>query len=211
MFQRPINEWMSLSEVSELLGVHPSTVRTWADQGKLPVHRTSGGHRRFRRGDVELWIQSQKADNGSREADLMVQSALGRTRFKISEGELEQESWYQKLDASARGQYRKSGRALLQGLTAYLVSDGAGAKAEARATGYEYASIGRRCGLSSVEAVRAFLFFRNVLVDSMLSVYEAAAIHSPYAWGDMLRKINDFTDQVLLSLMETFQAFSDTP
>jgi len=209
MFNRPVNEWLSLSEVSELLGVHPSTVRTWADQGKLPVHRTSGGHRRFRRGDVELWMQSQKADIGSREADLMVQSALGRTRFKISEGELEQEIWYQKLDATAREQYRRSGRALLQGLTAYLFSDGASAKAEARATGYEYASIGRRCSLSTMEAVRAFLFFRNVLLESMLAVYESAAINSPHAWSDMLRKINDFTDQVLLSLLETYQALSE--
>lgn len=201
-------EWLSLSEVAEVLGVHPSTVRNWADQGKLPVHRTQGGHRRFRRGEVELWTQSQRART-SREVDLMVQSALGRTRFQISEGRLREEEWFEKLDEEARKHYRRSGRALLQRLMNYLVSDEELAQAEARALGYEYATIGRRCGLNSVQAVHAFLFFRNTLLESMISVYESAAIHSPLAWSDMLRKINAFTDQVLLSLLETFQAYQN--
>jgi len=202
-------DWLSLSEVAKMIGVHPSTVRNWADQGHLPVHRTQGGHRRFRRNELELWMQSQRMDNQSREADLVIQSALGRMRFHISEGRLSAESWYVKLDPEAREQYRRSGRALLQGLMAYLGSDEKIAQAEARATGYEYASIGRRCGLSSLEAVKAFLFFRNTLLESMLAVFEAAAIHSAYAWSDMLRKISDFTDQVLISLLETYSAFEN--
>ena len=36
-------EWLSLSDAAEYLGVHPSTVRAWADKGDLPVHRTAGG------------------------------------------------------------------------------------------------------------------------------------------------------------------------
>lgn len=202
-------DWLNLSETASLLGVHSSTVRNWADQGRLPVHRTKGGHRRFRRSEVDLWTQSQRAHTAANEADLVVQSALGRTRFKISEGQLEAEVWFQKIDDNAREQYRRSGRALLQGLTAYLASNGAIAQAEAQALGFEYATIARRCGLSSVDAISAFLFFRNVLVESMVSVYESAAIQSPYAWSDMLRKITTFTDQVLLALLENYQIFQD--
>ena len=51
-------EWLSLSEVAKVLGVHPSTVRNWADQGQVPVHRTTGGHRRFKKSEVELWQQT---------------------------------------------------------------------------------------------------------------------------------------------------------
>jgi excisionase family DNA binding protein len=200
------HDWLSLSEVAVVLGVHPSTVRSWADKGRLPVHRTQGGHRRFRRQDVELWVQSQRADNPA-EVGLVIQNALGRARLHIGEGHLESQDWYRKIDAEGREKYRQGGRALLQGLTAYLASDDEAARAQAHAIGYQYAVWGRRLGLTGPEATRAFLFFRRVLVDSMLEVYEAAAVRSPQAWGDMFRKISGFTDAVLASLMQTYEAY----
>jgi hypothetical protein len=83
------------------------------------------------------------------------------------------------LDEEARAQYRQSGRNLLQGLVEYLASDGEAARAEARSLGYEYASRGWRYGLTCVEATHALLFFRRMLIESMLSVYESAAVRSP--------------------------------
>ncbi|HLF88579.1 MAG TPA: helix-turn-helix domain-containing protein [Anaerolineales bacterium] len=203
-----MSDWLNLSKAAKILGVHPSTVRLWADQGRIPVHRTQGGHRRFKRQEVEFWTQAQQLET-PREADLLVQSALGRTRFQISEGRLEKEGWYLKLDKDARNQYRRGGREMLRGLNTFLVTDESTGKAEARSLGVEYASIGRRCGLNSSEAVQAFLFFRNMLMESMITVYESSAINSPYAWGDMLRKLNDFTDQVLLVLLERYQIYQD--
>ena len=96
---------------------------------------------------------------------------------------------------------------LMQGLIDFLSSDGKLAQAEAHALGYEYASRGRRHGLSVTDTTNAFLFFRNILLESMLSVYEAAAVQSPFAWSDMFRKVNAFTDQILLALLETYDAF----
>lgn len=199
-------EWLSLSKVAQLLGVHPSTVRNWSDQGALPVHRTSGGHRRYLRSEIELWLHSQKPD-GSGEAHLVVQSALKNTRFQISEGRLKEEDWYNKLDDDARQQYRMSGRSLLQGLINYLTSDSRTAISEAEALGYEYASRGRRYGLNTVEATHAFLFFRNLLLESMLSVYESAAVRSPQAWGEMFKRVSKFTDQIMLTILETYEVY----
>ncbi len=200
------NEWLSLGEVAELLGVHPSTVRSWSDQGVLPVHRTKGGHRRFKHSELDLWIQSRRA-NGSSEFNLVVQNAIRNTRFQISEGRLEAEPWYDKLDDEARQQYRMSGRALLQGLINYLNSDSSQAVSEAQALGYEYASRGRRYGLNGVEATHAFLFFRNMLLESMLTMYESAAVSSPHAWSDMFRKISEFTDQILIKILDTYEVY----
>ena len=200
--------WLSLSEVADLLGVHPSTVRNWADQGRLPVHRTQGGHRRFVRSEVELWTQSQQA-NAPEEVAVVVQSALGYTRLRISEGRLEAEDWHGKLNEEAREAYRRGGRALMQGLMKYLASDEETGKAEARAIGYDYATRGRQHGLTAAEATKAFLFFRTALLESMLTVFEAAAVHSSYTWGDMFRRINAFTDQNLLTILETYQAFEN--
>ncbi|MCW3003256.1 MAG: domain S-box/diguanylate cyclase protein [Conexibacter sp.] len=43
---------MALSDAAEALGVSASTLRRWADSGRLGVVRTAGGHRRFSAGDV---------------------------------------------------------------------------------------------------------------------------------------------------------------
>ncbi|NIW46815.1 MAG: helix-turn-helix domain-containing protein [Gammaproteobacteria bacterium] len=198
-------EWLSLSEIADELGVHPSTIRNWADQGRLPVHRTQGGHRRFRRSEIEIWYQAQNA-SAPNEARMVIQNALGNTRVKISEGELEKEIWYQKLDATARQKYRESGRTLLHSMMNYISSGDDKDQSEARALGFEYASRGRRHQLSASEATRAFLFFRNSLIDAMLNVYEASAVESPAAWGNMYRKISDFTDKILLTIIETYEA-----
>jgi len=199
-------DWLSLSEVAGRLGVHPSTVRSWSDQGHLPVHRTQGGHRRFRRGDVDLWIQTHRED-GLDEGHLVVQAALKNIRVKVSEGTLESEGWYEKLDDEARVQYRHSGRALLQGLLESLAQNGEYDDSEARSLGFEYASRGWRRGLTAAEASRAFLFFRNTLLDAMLTVYEESSIQIPKAWSDTFRKIFRFTDQIQITLLETYEAY----
>jgi excisionase family DNA binding protein len=199
-------EWLSLSQVAETLGVHPTTVRTWADQGRLPVHRTQGGHRRFKRSEVDLCMKSQ-AIGGAVSMEQVVQGALRQTRLQIAEGHLENEVWYQKLDDETRNQYRRSGRNLLQAVMTFQLKDDKESRDEARAIGYEYASIGKRCGLSSAEAVNAFLFFRNRLLDAMLGVYESSSVRSAQAWGDMLRQTHTFTDTILLTLIETYDAF----
>ena len=199
-------DWLSLSEVAGRLGVHPSTVRSWSDQGHLPVHRTQGGHRRFRRGDVDLWIQTHRED-GLDEGHLVVQAALKNIRVKVSEGTLESEGWYKKLDDEARVQYRHSGRALLQGLLESLAQNGEYDDSDARSLGFEYASRGWRRGLTAAEASRAFLFFRNTLLDAMLTVYEESSIQLPKAWSDTFRKIFRFTDQIQMTLLETYEAY----
>jgi len=199
-------DWLSLSEVAGKLGVHPSTVRSWSDQGHLPAHRTQGGHRRFRRCDVDLWIQTHR-EEGMDEGHLVVQAALKNIRVKVSEGTLESEEWYKKLDDEARVQYRHSGRALLQGLLDSLAQNGEYDDSEARSLGFEYASRGWRRGLTTAEASRAFLFFRNSLLDAMLNVYEESSIQTPKAWSDIFRKVYRFTDQIQITLLETYDAY----
>jgi excisionase family DNA binding protein len=201
------NNWLSLSQVADKLGVHPSTVRNWADQGVLPVHRTQGGHRRFQTNEIELWLDSKRS-NQSDQTTGMLQNALGFARIQIVEGHLEGEPWYQKLDEAARVVYRKSGRKLMQGLLRSQSEDKEEAKAEARALGRDYAAIGRRYDLTVVEATQAFLYFRNILVEAAFHSYEQAAVQSSYAWGDLLRKINTFTDHILLNLLETYNLYS---
>jgi len=203
-----IDEWLSLSAVSKILGVHNSTVRNWSDQGVLPVYRTSGGHRRYKRAEVELWAQTARESKTIAPSNVM-QAAVGQIRVQIAEGKLQAEAWYQKLDAEARHQYRMSGMALVNGLMAYLAGDAKDGSSEAHSIGYEYASRARRYNLSMVEAAQAYLFFRNNLLEAIMRVYQDANIPSSRAWGEMLHRVNHFTDEVLLALLQTFQAFEE--
>lgn len=199
-------DWLSLSEIAKELGVHPSTVRNWSNQGQIPFHRTKGGHRRFKRSEVDLWVNLQGSD-GATEANLIVQDALKRTRVKINEGNLKAESWYQKLDQEARAKYSQSGRHLMQGLVTYLTTDENEGSAEAHSLGYEYATRGRRYELDVSDATKAFLFFRNALLDALISVYERSPVRSTLGLTRIFQKINAFTDEILIALMETYQAF----
>ena len=208
MADRQRENWLSLSGAASMLGVHPSTVRLWSDKGIFPVHRTLGGHRRYLRSEVELWMKTSSEKHVMEPANAM-QSAIGQMRMQIAEGRLEAEAWYQKLDENARAQYRLGGMMLVRGLMNYLSSEGANALSEAYAIGYDYASRARRYGLSSVDATRAFLFFRNTLLEALVNTYEEARVPPGLAWGKMLNKIHTFTDQILVDLLKTYQAFEE--
>jgi excisionase family DNA binding protein len=199
------DKWLSLREAAGLLGVHPSTVRIWSDKGLLPVYRTQGGHRRFKQSEVLLWANTSRKQQTLDPANV-IQAAIRNIRLQISEGRLEAESWYQKLDETARTQYRQSAHALFQGLFNYLADEGESAASEAHSIGYEYASRARRYGLNTVDAARAFLFFRDALLQAVIQVYQEANVPSGHAWGEILHKVNAFTDMILLHLLETYQA-----
>jgi twitching motility two-component system response regulator PilH len=49
-------EWLTLGQAATYLGVAQSTIRKWSDGGRLPAFYTPGGHRRFRRGDLDSFL-----------------------------------------------------------------------------------------------------------------------------------------------------------
>jgi excisionase family DNA binding protein len=49
-------QWLTLGQAAAFLGAAQSTVRKWADGGRLPAFYTPGGHRRFRRSDLEAFL-----------------------------------------------------------------------------------------------------------------------------------------------------------
>src|SRR3972149_1709780 len=112
------DDWLSLSDAAKVLGVHPSTVRLWSDKGVLPTHKTQGGHRRYKRSEISLWAETSRK-SGTIEPEGMMNEVIKNVRMQISEGRLQAESWYQKLDEKARTQYRTSARSLFHGLITY--------------------------------------------------------------------------------------------
>jgi excisionase family DNA binding protein len=54
----PANEpdWLTLGQAAKYLGVAQSTIRKWSDSGRVPAFYTPGGHRRYRRADLDTFL-----------------------------------------------------------------------------------------------------------------------------------------------------------
>ena len=203
------DEWLSLREAAEMLGMHPATVRLWADRNELPSRRTSGGHRRFRRADIEARLRQETERRPSPAAQLLVQSVLGRVRFAFTDGTLKTFSWYTHFDDSARDGYRDLGRRLLELLLRAL----AGAtseeelRSEAAHLGMEYGTITRASHVSLADAIRAFLYFRSLVDESLLQLAEVQGSreHQELPWAESLHQVQILTNELLPALVEASQ------
>lgn len=189
-------EWISLSEAARLLGVHPSTARSWADSGKLSVHRTAGGHRRFLRSEIEDFGRGSDATS----AQFVMENVIGRTRLEVAEGRLENQAWYRKLTEPQREAYREKSHRLVQQVGELM---GADTTEEPRLIGREYAGISLDAGMTLVEAVEAFLFFRGFLMESIYSLQDA---QSGPAWTQFQRQAANFIDAVLVTIVEVYES-----
>jgi excisionase family DNA binding protein len=57
--EAPANEpdWLTLGQAAKYLGMAQSTIRKWSDTGRLPAFYTPGGHRRYRRADLDHFLE----------------------------------------------------------------------------------------------------------------------------------------------------------
>ncbi len=52
-----LSEYVKVAEAAEILGVSQGTVRTWAADGKIPMHRNpANGYRLFKREDLKKFL-----------------------------------------------------------------------------------------------------------------------------------------------------------
>ena len=49
-------DWLTLGQAAKYLGVAQSTIRKWSDHGRVPAFYTPGGHRRYRRPDLDNFL-----------------------------------------------------------------------------------------------------------------------------------------------------------
>jgi excisionase family DNA binding protein len=49
-------EWLTLGQAATYVGVAQSTMRKWTDSGRVASFKTPGGHRRYRRSDLDQFL-----------------------------------------------------------------------------------------------------------------------------------------------------------
>lgn len=201
-------EWLSLREAAEMLGMHPATVRLWADRNELPSLRTSGGHRRFRRADIEARLRQTSEPKPDPAVQLLVQSVLGRIRIAFTGGTLNALPWYQHFNNEARDAYGQLGRRVLDLLLRALSnsSDKEGLRQEAVTLGTEYGTITCRSQVPVADAVRAFLYFRTLFDEAVLQLAEVRGSREQIVpWIESLYQIQAITNEILPALIEAAQ------
>ena len=57
-------DWLTLGQAAKYLGVAQSTIRKWSDGGRVPAFYTPGGHRRYRRGDLDAFLERSGPGRG---------------------------------------------------------------------------------------------------------------------------------------------------
>jgi hypothetical protein len=133
-----------------------------------------------------------------------MQNTLGQARLKLTEGNLAGQEWYEQLDEKLRAVHQQSGRHLLQLIMRYISTDGRDEAAlkEARQIGRNYEEMSRATGLSLTETIRAYLFFREFLFQTIYDMTEASGSSGHTDWGQIRQLAGNFTNEVLLALVE---------
>src|SRR5690242_14779326 len=72
MAHRDDTEWLTLGQAARFLGVAQSTIRKWSDQKKVPAFYTPGGHRRYRRADLEAFLDRSGPGAATRTGPLVL-------------------------------------------------------------------------------------------------------------------------------------------
>jgi excisionase family DNA binding protein len=207
---RPHHEtpWLDLKEAADYLGIHFTTLRRWADQGRVPSIRTPGGRRRFNRAELAVFLAALHSG-----AKPLASSALNLSESQpnlvIKHPGVLDEPWYQRLDDQQRSAMRQDGQHLMAILMQYA-THGNGGDAflqEGKRLATQYGQACYRAELSMVETVHAFLLIRRSIKDS---VYDAGALAgSPDAdtWR-LSDRMNDFLDEMLLNVVAAYDAIA---
>lgn len=205
--------WLTLSEAAELLSVHPTTLRRWANSGDLPALVTPGGHRRFAATDLARFARERSAlRNLNGYAGLWATKALAYTRQESNSHR--KESWLTYFDEDGRARNRLLGQQLM-GLTLQYLSSEANEETsasileEARRIGRQYAVNAMNQGLPLRVTLEASMFFRDSLVETALQLPESANIR-PEANVRLMRRVNELLNAVHLAVADVYDGNGNT-
>ncbi|HEV2249588.1 MAG TPA: helix-turn-helix domain-containing protein [Candidatus Limnocylindria bacterium] len=202
--------WLTLGEASRILGVDPDTLRRWADNGKVDVLKTPGGHRRFLRSSIEGMLPRP------RQAARQSLTAMGEPPDRIAaefltrvRSDLAGQDWHRHFDETSLRWFRERGMRMSDLLIGSLDAVRRTGRDEylkqAAALGTEYGVEAKRRGLSLGEATQAFLFFRARFLAEIANVARRRALASQQA-ASLFEEADRALDTVILALIDGHRA-----
>ena len=193
-----------------MLGVDPDTLRRWADNGKIDVFTTPGGHRRFLKTSIDAMLPRAKAP---RRPSL---SAMGEPPDRIASEfrkrvrtELTDQDWRARFDERSLKWFRERGMRMSDLLIGSLDTTRRSGRdpllAQAEDLGREYGVEAKRAGMSLGESTQAFLFFRARFMAEIAHVARRRSLETSQA-ASLFAEADRALDRVILALIAGHQA-----
>jgi len=198
--------WLALGAASQLVGVDPDTLRRWADEGRVEVFHTPGGHRRFRRRSLERLVRSgghERATLGGLGITPDRLAAVYRRRYaRHRAGSPDPREFVRPAE---REVFRVEGRRLVEALLLRLdaVDAPAGAAALQDASGLVIA-LGRRLatsGTSLTDAVALFVAARQPFLAEVGALARRRAL-DPEQLARLYEEASTLFDRLLLVFID---------
>jgi excisionase family DNA binding protein len=194
---------LTLEQASDRLGVHPTTLRRWVDDGQVDAFLTPGGHRRFSMADLERFEQEHHRTRRPAAPQIeWADHAIAQTRQEITT-----QQWAAGYGEPEREQQRMLGRRLIGLTLQYLAATGENHDllAEARSLGVEHARNAMHSGQSLLSLLQAISFFRTTLLEAALLESPRSSTAHQEANTRLLRRIEKLLSEVQTGVVGLYE------
>ncbi len=195
-------DWISLQEASALLGVAASTLRRWGDEGRVPMKRTLGGHRRFSRAAIDRLAAGQPGEMA------IAHAAAPQRGWNFDTRDLARQEWHNRFTAGPlTDRMRGLGQRLLGLLIQYINrrEDDERFLVEARVVGETYGHESRAADVSLHDTVEAFLFFRSAFSQLAMPLPGIAQPTDLAEAAGLRARLDRFMDAILLGVIAGYE------
>ena len=198
-------DWLTLGQASEVLGIHYTTLRTWADSGAIAVFRTPGGHRRFSAEDLRRFLEQRVEQTEIMDSGALVDAAVGRVRDQMRQSPDQTHGWIASADEATRDLQRARGRQLFASAIAYVMKPAQRKQIllDGHQLGYAYGREAAASKINLAEAGRAVQFFRNQLVLALQHDQGGEGLDADDV--QIQQHVNRFLDEVLYAVLEGYE------
>ena len=202
------DDWLTLQDASQMLGVAASTLRRWGDAGRVPMKRTLGGHRRFARDVIASLAGAQAPKTQLVPAPQHSPVYPASHAWGIDSGEMARQEWHTRLSSRpGADRMRGLGQRLLGLLIQYINrrEDDRRFLNEARLVGANYGRETREAQISMHDTVEAFLFFRSSFSELAMPLPGIAQPTDLAEAVALQARLNRFMDAILLGVIAGYE------
>ena len=197
-------QWLTLKDASDFLGVHFTTLRSWADNGEIQVFRTPGGHRRFSVADLRRFLDERVGRLSTNDNENVINAVIQHVQQEMIRLPREDLRWHYPLDDQANTRRRQRGQQLFALALSFVLKPALRPRLleEGRKLGLEYGQEAHASNISLADAGRAVRFFRNQLTQAVRAEGSPDLLDA-----DDLRiqqQIDLFLDEVLYAVLSGY-------